>query len=611
VTVVQARELPEREHSAWPRRVESALEPDRVTLLAASAAFWLVSLPRIHTSAIGTLGLLSAIPVTMYVAFALLAVSMVRGIHAGASNRFLASHLVLFVLMLHATPALTYETLRYAWAWKHLGLVDELARHHTLVSGPNDLGVYHNWPGFFTVAATWLCNVGGLNAWIGIVQWAPPFFELLALLAVYSVLQALDTDRRLVWLGVWFFAIGNWIGQDYFSPQAFVFFLYLAVIALVLRLQARHPTMPRWLHNRFARGLGDIDPVALRHVSKRQVRNATVLAAILATAIITSHPLTPFVLLAALALLAITRVVPIRKLPLMVLTIEVLWLLTGARSYVSDNARSIIAGFGELQSNVNQSLVHTEKVESAQRLVAAMGRLEVIALIAFALLGILRRIRRGRWDAAAALLAIAPIVIVMGSSYGGEATFRVYLFALPFLAFFAASFCYPAPRTQRTASAVVALAISALVLTSTMFAYYGKDQWSHFTKREVQAAEVMFAQAPNGSVVVEGGTDYPTRFERAQDLTYVDLTAEPASSWQKVLEKPVGTLYGWLSDSRYRGGYIIITRSQKTQSDALGMLPKGALDRIENALLASPFFKVVWHDRDASVLTVARGAEPQ
>jgi hypothetical protein len=608
VTVVQERDLSERDPSPWPRRVESALAPDRITLLVASVALWLVSLPRIHTSAIGTLGLLSALPLTMYIAFALLAVSMIRGIHAGASNRLLAAHLVVFVLMLHATPALTYETLRYAWAWKHLGLVDELARHHALDAGPNDLGVYHNWPGFFTVAATWLCNVGGLNAWIGIVQWAPPFFELLALLAVYSVLQALDTDRRLVWLGVWFFAIGNWIGQDYFSPQAFVFFLYLAVVALVVRLQARHPTMPRWLHNRFARGLGDIDPVALRHVSKRQIRNATVLVTIIATAIITSHPLTPFVLLAALTLLAIFRVVPIRKLPLMVIGIEVVWLLTGARSYVSDNARAIIAGFGELQSNVNESLVHTEKVESAQRLVSAMGRLEVIALIAFALLGMLRRIRRGRWDAAAALLTVAPIVIVMGSSYGGEATFRVYLFALPFLAFFAASFCYPSRHARSTASASVALVISALVLTSTMFAYYGKDQWSHFTKREVQAAAVLFSQAPNGSVIVEAGSDYPTRFERAQDLTYVDLAAEPTSSWTKVLDKPVGTLYGWLSDSRYRGGYIIITRSQKDQSDALGTFPKGALDRVERTLLGSPFFQVVWHDRDASVLTVARGA---
>jgi hypothetical protein len=609
VTALPEQVLSEQAEPQWLTRVQAALAPDRITLLAASAALWLVSLPRIHTSAIGTLGLLSALPVTMYVGFALLAVSMIRGIHAGASNRFLASHLVLVVLMLHATPALTYETLRYAWAWKHLGLVDELARHHTLGSGPKDLGVYHNWPGFFTVAATWLCNVGGLNAWIGIVQWAPPFFELLALLAVYSVLQGLDTDRRIVWLGVWFFAIGNWIGQNYFSPQAFVFFLYLVVIALVLRLQARHPTMPRWLHNRFAHGLGDVDPIALRYVSKRQVRNATVLVAIIATAIITSHPLTPFVLLAALALLSIARVVPIRKLPLMVLGIEVLWLLTGAHAYVSDNARSIIAGFGELQSNVNQSLVHTEKVESAQRLVSTMGRLEVIALVAFALLGVLRRIRRGRWDAAAALLAIAPIVIVMGSSYGGEATFRVYLFALPFLAFFAASLCYPSRRSQRAVSAVVALTISAVVLTSTVFAYYGKDQWSHFTKREVQAAKVLYAQAPTGSVVVEGGTDYPTRFERARDLTYVDLSAEPPSSWSKVLAKPVGTLYGWLSDSRYRDGYIIITRSQKTQSDALGLLPKGALDRIENALLASPFFQVVWHDKDASVLTVARGTK--
>src|SRR5262249_35938352 len=149
--------------------------------------------------------------------------------------------------------------------------------------------------------------------------------------------------------------------------------------------------------------------------------------------VVTSHPLTPFVLLAALALLAVARVVPIRKLPLLILGMELLWLLTGAQSYVGKNAGSILSGIGDLRNNVNRSLVQTAKIEPAQRLVAAFGRAEVVSIIALALLGIVLRVRRGRWDLAAALLAVAPLVIVMGSSYGGEATFRVYLFALPFL----------------------------------------------------------------------------------------------------------------------------------------------------------------------------------
>ena len=49
----------------------------------------------------------------------------------------------------------------------------------------------------------------------------------------------------------------------------------------------------------------------------------------------------------------------------------------------------------------------------------------------------------------------------------------------------------------------------------------------------------------------------------------------------------------------------MITRSEKDEADALGVLPRGALDRIEAALLASPRFVVLYHDRDATAFTVA------
>ena len=49
----------------------------------------------------------------------------------------------------------------------------------------------------------------------------------------------------MVWTGIWLFALGNWIGQDYFSPQAFAFFLYLVVVLVVVRWLGRRPAMPR------------------------------------------------------------------------------------------------------------------------------------------------------------------------------------------------------------------------------------------------------------------------------------------------------------------------------------------------------------------------------
>jgi hypothetical protein len=237
--------------------------------------------------------------------------------------------------------------------------------------------------------------------------------------------------------------------------------------------------------------------------------------------------------------------------------------------------------------------------------VSVMGRAEVALIAVLAVAGLLRRLRNGRWDLPAALLAIAPVSIVFGSAYGGEATFRVYLFALPFLAFFAAAFCYPTRHDHRRA-APIALVVSAVLITATLFAYYGKEEWAHFSPSEERAAAYLYSVAPTNSVVVEGVEDYPTRFRRVGEITYVTLAAEPPRSSDSVLTDPVGVLYSWLTDRRYRNGYLIITKSQKEEADALGELPKGALGSIESALIASPYFQVLYHDNDATVVTAAR-----
>ena len=56
--------------------------------------------------------------------------------------------MVALVAATHGTPALLYGTLRYSWAWKHLGIIDYIHRHGSVDPSLKTLGVYHNWPGF-------------------------------------------------------------------------------------------------------------------------------------------------------------------------------------------------------------------------------------------------------------------------------------------------------------------------------------------------------------------------------------------------------------------------------------------------------------------------------
>jgi hypothetical protein len=106
-------------------------------------------------------------------------------------------------------------------------------------------------------------------------------------------------------------------------------------------------------------------------------------------------------------------------------------------------------------------------------------------------------------------------------------------------------------------------------------------------------------------LVVQGTSDYPIGFAKLEAITYLDLSREPAPSSQRVIDDPVGRLTRWLSDPRYTKTFVIITDAQKAQTAALGLLPVGALDRIERALLASPQFTALYQDEHASLFVLA------
>lgn len=576
-----------------------------IALLAVATGLWAYSLMQIDTGAIGDFGLLNAFPVAMFAGLALLITAMVVALHQRAPDRILAAHVALLIMMLHATPALRYETLRYGWSWKHLGVARELATQHWIDGRGRDLAIYHNWPGFFSAATAWLESAGGLRSWPGIAQWAPPVFQVLYALAAYAVLRAFTDDRRLVWLGVWFFVLANWIGQDYFAPQSVAFFLFLATCALVLHLESRHPAMPRRLQRRFGT---EPPPVARADLVARtgastlaERRAATIVIVLISAAITVTHPLSPFVLLAALILLTLTGVLANRRIVLYVAAIQLAWLLTGARSFYSERGQSLISGLGALRANFDASLEDSVNAGFAQRAVSTAGRAEVVLLVLLAAFGLLRRVRHGCWDVAAAVLVVAPLVILAGSSYGGEATFRVYLFALPFLAFFAAAACVPSSRAWRPMTAVAVALLSVAMLTGTLFAYYGKEEWTHFTTGEVRASEAVFDDAPAGSLVIEGTDNYPARFDRMNELVFLNLAGEPRASRDQVSADPGTVLGSWLNDRRYPDAYLILTRSQRAEAEALGIFPPGTLERVEQQLTTSPDAEVLYRDNDAVV----------
>lgn len=550
--------------------------------LLVAVILWLVSLPRIDPRAMTDLGLVSVLPATFVLALLALTVNFAILVHrrSGATWQLVA-YLLALIMMIHGTPTIVYGTLRYSWAWKHVGIVDYIARHGGVDPGIRFLNEYHNWPGFFGLD-TLLIKLAGLPDTLTLATWGPVFNNVLYLGAVIFLFSGLTSDRRVLWLGSWLFFITNWVGQDYFSPQGFAFLLYLLLLGVVVRWLGPRPK--------------DDGPGRA---------GALCLAVLLVAAIAPSHPLTGMMVCIALTALVLARVCDVRILPLVAVAITAAWDLIFASDFVSRNAGSTLAAVRLPWVTTGSSLTDVGRLSPDQALVANIARGLTVAVAAMAVAGALLQLRAGKRSRAAAVLAAAPVALFATGNYDGEILFRIYLFAVPFLAFLAAHAFVQAQR--RWTSAVLTAVAGTLVLGAFLIAYYGKERLNYFTPSEVAAALYVDTHAPPGSLLVDGTNNYPYAFKNYERFVYVSIALEPRASQARLLANAVAVLSDWMSNTSYRAAYLIITRSEKIEVEELGVMPAGSLDAIEHALLASPRFRVVFRNRDATVFSLAAG----
>ena len=572
---------------------------------------WAVALARTDIRAMERFGLLSVLPPEFYVGLTVLAAGFSLLVVRPDRSVLLGAHLVGLVAFLHGTPAVLHETLRYSWSWKLLGVIDYIQRHGAIDPESTFLQPFHNWPGFFAWAA-FLGDAAGAVELFTVANWAPVYFNLLNLGALALIVSAFTTDRRLRWLCLWFFVLGNWVGQDYFAPQAVSFFLFLVIAGICLNWFAhRVMASPRWT-SRWSDGAYDEqdDVLAATAVQPYQTLGGrllllTMLLLFLAT-IAYTHQLTPVIGVLALSTLVLFRRLTLRMLPLILAVMSLTWMAYGAAAFMGDFLGPVLAWFGRLDDTLETNLVDTAAVAPEQVIVSYFSRALSVAVALLALLGVVRRVRHGYWDVTAVLFVLAAVAVLPVSSYGGELLFRIYLFSVPFLAFLAAATIFPSPRAGAPVLAAPAvLLLTGILLPGFLFAYYGKEHYYYFSPQEVEASEYLYNTAPPGSLLIEGSASYPGQYRNYEYFTYVRILREPEEGRERILADPVATMTRWMSNEDYSAAYLIITRSQKQENDSLRTMPEGALATIESQLAASPHFQTVFSNEDASVFTLA------
>lgn len=572
-----------RETAGFNVRIRSGISaaPASVILLAAAVIALFANIPGIRPENMTDTGLVSVLPLGWFVELALLIISFGWAMYDEDCPQIVrTAHVVGFIVLIHGTPDLIYGTLRYSWAWKHIGVIDFIGRKGVLKPSDPPFSPYYNWPGFFTLFSLARSFAGARSA-LAFASWAPVYFNLLLLAPLKAFFGSFTIDRRVVTLACWLFFVGSWIGQDYFAPQALNFILYVVVLVLWLRI---------------------LDP-DLSDVTPGTRRAAMVIMVLVQLAVASSHQLTPFMMTIALVALVAYRRGRGWPVAASSAVITVGWILTGARTFVLANLRSVLDSFGSVSENASSTVSDLAKASAGQLIVAQMGRVLSVSMMILAIIGIVRQ-RRSKQTRLPLILLVMPITMLAASSYGGEIVFRVYLFALPATAFFGASALAPRADTRRWTlrRSILVVGVSMPLIASMLFAHYGGERQYHFTHQEVAGSKWLYANAPSGSLLIGVTSNLPWGFEHYEDYRYRWLAAEDDLTRSMLVTDPGRAVNEAIEARPGVANYVVLSRGQQAQVEANGILPVGAVEQMKTTLVASGEFRVAFQNVDVTVL---------
>jgi hypothetical protein len=569
---------------------------------AVAMSLWGLSLGQIDVASLGRDGLAAALPPIW---FAALGTLIAGGVCAcwgwRCSGTVMAAYVLGAVVVLFATVPAVADVPRYSWVYKHIGVTGFIQANH----GPDPSGdIYNRFPGFFTLAAA-------ASKWMGIgplafAGWGEPFFALLSSLLVGALTRTVKRDLRVAAFAALLFTLADWPGQTYFSPQAASFVLALAVILIALRGLPPGQTLsklPATLSK--LRALArDAKPSPLW-----STRASTAAIVALDAIAVPTHQLTPYILLLQFGLLIVIGAVRGRWQFLVMAVITVGYTIANF-SYLNHNYGlltsldplsnlQVAGGFG--------ATAHAGIPE------AHGGAFVGVVLVILALCAAWRiaRVGGGSRIVVPLLLVAAPVGILVGQRYGGEATIRAYLFSLPWqAALIAAGVLTVRRRLVRTAGAAV---ICLVVTAGFIPAFYGADGLNIFPSDEVAASAYLYSHAPSGSVLVLAAPDFPTNVNFRYPL--IDDSKPPLVTTPQFGHRELGSAdVPAVASAILRNGtsdFLVFATSESRAARWAELAPAGALQRLEGAVASSPDFRLWYRNPDVRIYELVSGELPQ
>ncbi|MFL5628351.1 MAG: hypothetical protein ACJ788_22455 [Ktedonobacteraceae bacterium] len=580
-----------------------------VLLPLCAIILWSISLKYVDIGHMNDLGLVSVLPPSIIIALIILTISFCLTLQLQMRVPILLLHVVFLVFMLYSITTLVEEVPHLAVVYKSAGYTEYIMRTGTVKA---DLDFYFNWPTFYFLSSL-MTQLAGYYDILSFAAWTPVFFNLIYLGPLYMIFSSATTNKRLVWLGLWFFVLTNWVEQDAFVPQGLDFFLYLVIIAILLRwFKVPAKVQPSMLKRRWQR-LGRFLPLTQRLVEwltapdisytpnqPRQRAMLLISIVIIFALVVSSHPLTASFTIASVTTLVICCRCRPFWLPILMAIMTGAWMVFMAQAFLVGHYSWLIEDFGHINDAIAQNVTNRATQGNLEHIFITDLRIVMTLFIwGLAFAGAVFRLRRGYHDVNYLLLAIAPFSLIVFNSYGGEIVLRVYFFSLPLMVFFAAGLFYTTPTSRMPLWLTVAvLGTSMILLGGFLFTRYGNERVDYMTYAEVDGIRYLERVAPPNSLFLSSEANGPLYSEGYEKYNISPLSGTLPDA---LLNKNVNAIVQFIESQKYPRTYLIFTRSQKAWAYELTDLPPGTLEQLEVAVLKSGKFKIIYNNPDVQI----------
>jgi hypothetical protein len=542
-------------------------------LLVSACTIWLLALPLLRGDGGGQYGLLATPGGLLLLIATILAVT--GFFVAIAMHRMVTAAVAILIVIAVERVTVTFitEVPIYTWTYKHIGIVDYVIKNGALPSLPFD--IYSPWPGFFTGAA-WFNSITHLDM-VDAAHWFAPVVATLSGVVVGTLALGLGLTLRGAFIAAMVAQVLNWVGQDYFSPQAIAFILAITVLVLL--------------------------------TYSKQYPAAAYMSVPIFTVLVAAHQLTPvWICIAAVALSIFGQIRP-RWITALFVAILAIYLIP-RRPQINQYGGAFTGfnPFANSETIVNHrgsdGRLFTTLVE--QGLALSTWFLAAICLIFFCR-GMVKRKAIG-------IIAFSSMVILFGQNYGGEAIFRVYLYSLPGCAILLAAFLAREPGRKhfgRPSRPVVAawLVVVAFALAG-MQAYYGSWSYITITRSQLEQSRSLLATNRIHTLMT---TPAPAGWPTRASADYVRHAI--AHPWYDSERDPLwdSLVSGWptqdtlqqleyeAESSGYGRVYILLPRQLWAYDEYMQYFKRGALQSLVEQLQIRPGWTKITDDDDTLV----------